>query len=255
MILKESDEVIREHHILITSTQDRAKEIAKDLRTLEWRLVTADAQSKARGTHRRAWVAPPDVNLYATFVFPLPEDKKGLLINIPQVIAYSILETLKQYNLRPKLKWINDIFLNRKKVAGVLCEAESATNLKGYYVILTGIGINVNLDQKSCEAIDLPATSLMLELRQFVDKEELLTKLTKNIVTNVQHLMRNGFSFFAPQMVENLEFLGEKIKLQLDDDRKTIKEGVLEGINNDGMLLLNGENGLETFFSGRILWS
>jgi BirA family biotin operon repressor/biotin-[acetyl-CoA-carboxylase] ligase len=253
MILKEIDGVIREHHVLITSTQDRAKEIAKNLNALAWHVVTADKQSQGRGMHGRVWVSPLNVNLYATFIFPLSEAKKTLLLNIPQVIAYSILEVLKKYGVQPKLKWINDVLLNKKKVAGVLCETENSSKLQDYCLVLAGVGINVNMDKKSCEAVGVPATSLMLELGQWVDKEDLLIKLTENIKANIQSLIAHGFAFFVSQVVENLEFLGKKIKVQLDNDKKTVKEGLLEGINNNGMLLLNCGNSVETFFSGRIL--
>ena len=245
--------ISREHHVVLTSTQDRAKEIVKNLNALTWQVVTADAQSNGRGTQGRVWISPPEVNLYVTFVLPLPIDKKALLIHFPQIIAYSVLGTLKQYGLQPKLKWVNDVLLNRKKVSGVLCETETASKLQEHCFILAGIGINVNMDKRGCEDVEPPTTSLMLELGHFVDKEDLLEKLTNEVVFNVNKLTENGFSYFVDKIIENLEFLGEKITLQLDDEKRTLKEGVLKGINRDGMLLLKCGNDFEQLFSGRIL--
>lgn len=244
----------REHHAVITSTQDRAKEIASHLTSLEWHVVTADTQTKGRGTHGRMWLSPPNVNLYATFVFPVSSDKTGLIINIPQVIAYSVFETLKQCGLHPQLKWINDILINKKKVSGILCETEKSVALDNHYVVLAGIGINVNMDQEACASLDLPATSLMLELGHQLDKEEILTKLTNNVTSNIQKLIQYGFACFVPEISANLAFLGEKIKVQLDDAEKTVKEGMFVGINAQGMLLLQHGNKIETLFLGRIMW-
>jgi BirA family biotin operon repressor/biotin-[acetyl-CoA-carboxylase] ligase len=253
-MLQTKEFVKREHHSFISSTQDRAKEVANNLTIPEWHLITADAQTKARGTHGRNWLSPPDVNLYATFVFPIPSDKAALIINIPQVIAYAVFETLREYDLHPKLKWINDILLKNKKVSGVLCETENSRALGNHCMVLAGIGINVNMDTTACASLDLPATSLMLELGHLVDKEEILTKLTSHITANIQRLIQNGFSSFVPDILENLAFRGEKIKIQLDDIEKTVKEGIFVGINDQGMLLLQSGDKTETLFLGKIIW-
>lgn len=248
-----SSNIIKENYKIITSTQDRAKEIAINLTSPGWFLVTADEQTKGRGTHGRNWLSPANVNLYATFVIPFPTEKADLLINIPQVIAYSVILTLNKYGLEPKFKWINDILLNKKKVCGILCETETSLQLIGYNVVLAGIGINVNMDNIACNSLDQPATSLMLELGRTVDKNALLEALTENIVFSIGNLIQYGFNFFVQEISKKMEFLGEKIKIQQDDLEKTIKEGVLLGINEQGMLLLKNGNHIETLFIGRII--
>jgi len=253
-MLQTKELVSREHHPLLSSTQDRAREVAGDLTAPEWHVITADTQTKGRGTHERHWLSPPDVNLYATFVFPIPADKASLIINIPQVVAYSVFETLREYGLNLKLKWINDILLNNKKISGVLCEIEKAKALSNHSVVLAGIGINVNMDKEACTLLDLPATSLMLELGYALDKEEILTKLTEHLRANIEKLIQQGFASFVPNILEHLAFRDEKIKIQLDDTEKTIKEGVFVGINDQGMLLLQSNGKIETLFSGKIIW-
>lgn len=247
--------VIRKHYQNTTSTQDIAKELVTSLDSKSCFMVTADEQTKGRGTHGRTWFSPPNVNLYVTYVFPFPDSKLSLLFNIPQVIAYSVLQTLNEYGLDAKFKWINDILLNNKKVSGILCESTNLMHLAGYNAVFVGIGININLAKNACGSLDQPITSLMLELGRLIDKDEVLNKLTSHISNNMAKLLQEGFDPFFNVISTKMAFIGEMIKVQLDDKDHTIKEGILVGIDSQGMLLLNTNNKVEKLFTGRIIRS
>lgn len=251
-MFKKPTQTIREHHTRLTSTQDRAKEAAKDMRSYDWQVITADEQTRARGTHGRVWVSPPSVNLYATFMIPFPASNVENKLCVPQVVAYSIIETLMRYGLPPELKWINDVLLDRKKVAGVLCELVASTHLAGCDIILVGVGININMDKTACDQVDAPATSLMLALGRTLDKEELLTSLTTHLMANIQILIETGFDYFYPRISSHLAFRGEQITVKMDDAMRTSKQGVCEGVDSRGRLLLNSDGKTEPLLSGRI---
>lgn len=84
-------------------------------------LVTASKQTSGRGRFKRTWISPPDVNIYATFCFWF-DPKRNDVGHIPQLLALAGASTLMQQGFLPKIKWPNDLLLNGKKVAGILCE-------------------------------------------------------------------------------------------------------------------------------------
>lgn len=237
----------------VSSTQDYAKQILEKLEINNWLLVTADKQLYGRGTNNRSWFSPPDVNLYATFVVPFPKSRSNLLFNIPQVVAYSVAQTLNNLGFQSKVKWINDVLINRKKVSGILCETASICHISSHSAVIIGIGINVNMTQADCESLERPTTSLLQENSGHVeiDKEILLALLQKLLEKNIIDLMEKGFEYFLLEITKLLEFVGEEIKI-LQDHK--IKKGIMRGINSKGMLLLETSNGMEELISGHFLW-
>ena len=68
----------------------------------------------------------------------------------------AVAQALESLQLKPRLKWPNDLLLSGKKVCGILCETT-----EGWVVL--GIGLNVNMDAEELAQIDQPATSLLIE--------------------------------------------------------------------------------------------
>jgi len=244
---------VREHHHVMTSTQDRAQELISTLEVGKCYVVTADEQTKGRGTHGRSWFSPAYASLHATFVFPFPNHQENLLNHLPQVVAYAVLKTLKTYGLEAKIKWINDVLLDEKKICGILCESGRLAHLPGYNGVLVGVGINVNLSQDACDALDQPATSLMLALNKKMDIDEVLKTLTIYLFEHINVLLEEGFAPFFKIISKKMAFIGEKVKVQLDDDAQSMKEGRLVGIDEQGRLLLEWENHIEKILTGRII--
>jgi BirA family biotin operon repressor/biotin-[acetyl-CoA-carboxylase] ligase len=250
-IFADGSKLIREHVNLIGSTQDRAKEKAVELTDENWLLFTADEQTKGRGTHGRRWASPPDVNIYGTFVFRLPKEKERLLLNIPQITTYSVLLTLEHFGFEPRLRWVNDVLLNKKKMCGVLCETAIGSDLN-YTPVLLGIGLNVNMPEEICANLDQPVTSLMVERGQPFDKDEVLGVLQQHLKTNIDLLIKHGFSLFVNDISQKMEFIGESIKVK-EDINNTITEGIMQGIDENGFLLIQTAAGLQTLCVGHIM--
>ena len=99
-------------------------------------------------------------------------------------------DTLEEYGLKPKFKYPNDILIEGKKIAGFLCESEFlGENLKG---VIVGCGINLNLDEDEIKNIDIPATSIFLEIGKNVDKQEFLDKFLDNFINNYDEFLKYG---------------------------------------------------------------
>jgi BirA family transcriptional regulator, biotin operon repressor / biotin---[acetyl-CoA-carboxylase] ligase len=143
-----------EHHDRLESTNTRARELAAD-GAPHGTVVTADEQTAGRGRQGRSWVAPPGkALLYSAIVRPLDEHHIMLPLAAPLAVCAAAEE------LRPgaecKVKWPNDIWLEERKLAGVLIEARPQD---GWAVI--GIGLNLSISPHEFPP-DLRATAVSL---------------------------------------------------------------------------------------------
>ena len=242
-------DLIRKHFELIDSTNTWAKQNAHLLEHDKITLVTADAQTAGRGRFKRQWVSPPKQNVYATFCFFI-EKHRSDIGNLPQVLAIAVAEMLHELGFTPKLKWPNDVLLSKKKVAGILCET---TTLSDMCCVALGIGININMPKAVLEQIDRPATSLMAEDGLERAVEEMVGLLQRHFLPCYDRFIEEGFHPFLEEY--NRWLVHKKGDLIRFDDNRTIWNGAFEKINHDGSLTLLMDDGTpKKFVAGEIVW-
>ena len=123
------------HYRQIDSTNARARELAES-GAPGGTVVTADEQTAGRGRQGRTWTAPAGkALLYSTLVRPLDEHHELLPLAVPIAVAEAA-ESLGPISC--ELKWPNDVWVEGRKVAGVLIESRPTD---GWAVV--GIGLNV----------------------------------------------------------------------------------------------------------------
>jgi BirA family transcriptional regulator, biotin operon repressor / biotin---[acetyl-CoA-carboxylase] ligase len=150
----------RVHYRSTDSTNERARELAVR-GAPHGTLVTADEQTAGRGRQGRAWIAAPGTAVLMSVVL------RRINGTLPLAAAVAVCEALP---LRALVKWPNDIWIGRRKVAGILVEGRP---LEGWGVL--GIGVNVSAVDFPTELEDL-ATSLRREGLNS-STEEVLTSL------------------------------------------------------------------------------
>ena len=114
-------------------------------------LVQAFVQTSGRGRFQRKWVDFGRGNLFMTFVLK-PSDKfNEIYSNLTQYLSVILCKILENMDLKPQIKWPNDVLINGKKVAGILSESVmSGSLLKG---IVLGIGVNLSATEKQVSEI------------------------------------------------------------------------------------------------------
>ena len=134
----------REHHETIGSTNARARKLA-DKGASHGTLVTADEQTKGRGRQGRTWVTPPGVAIAASLVLREFDDL------LPLRAGLAVADVAGPDAL---VKWPNDVWLDGRKVAGILAESKTSK-----WAVL-GIGVNVAVDVASLpeEAAEVAGT-------------------------------------------------------------------------------------------------
>lgn len=131
-----------ECHVELQSTMDRARELAVDASVSLPALVTAIHQKSGRGRRGAGWWQP-EGSLAMTLVAEIPS-KENLLVSVLPIwslaCGLAVAESLHQLNpdLKPLVRWPNDIEINGRKIGGLLLEATTTQRL------LIGVGINTD---------------------------------------------------------------------------------------------------------------
>ncbi len=126
----------RVHHRLTDSTNARARELAAT-GAPHGTLVTADEQAAGRGRQGRSWTAPAGTALLMSLVL---RDLGAVRELLPLAAAVAVCEACEAVApVRCRVKWPNDVWIDGRKVAGILIEGRPA---EGWTVL--GIGLNVS---------------------------------------------------------------------------------------------------------------
>ena len=180
----------------VTSTNDTAINLIKEKKK-EFGCVYANTQTKGRGSKGRKWISESG-NLFGTIFFQLrknyPPFNEFSMIN-PIIISEVIKKFCKEKKI--SFKWPNDIFVNGKKICGILQEVITS-NSKKFLII----GIGINIISNPVIKTNYKATNIFLETKEKPTTREIIDLLIKSYE-----------NFFDELNIYN--FLNFKNKLQL----------------------------------------
>lgn len=215
-----------------TSTNDAARVFAED-GFEEGLVVLAESQLSGRGTKGRSWFSSKGQGLYLSVVLR-PEDRSPALL--PFVAGLALREAiLASTGLDVRLKWPNDLTLEGRKLAGILCESSwSGSHLN--FVIL-GLGLNVGHEEADFpEDLRGTATSLRLALGKPPDKASLVQAIYLGL-NRWYDVFRAGRDEEIVRGAEAAMSLGLGSKVTLETVQGAVT-GVFRGLRPDGSLVL-----------------
>lgn len=163
----------------IDSTNRYCKELAA-AGAQEGLVVIADKQSAGRGRLGRSFFSPEEKGIYMSILLrPEIELQRSVLITSMAAVAVArAIETLS--GIPAKIKWVNDVFINNKKVCGILTEAGIDAEKGSLDYAVLGIGVNVGTMEFPEELKDI-ATSVCNECGHEVTKEALIEEILKEL--------------------------------------------------------------------------
>jgi BirA family biotin operon repressor/biotin-[acetyl-CoA-carboxylase] ligase len=183
-----------EIHDLIDSTQRRARErVELGLRGAA--AVIADAQSAGRGQRGRAWQSPPGAAVYLTVAWPSGRRLAGLA-GLSLVAGLAVRNTLAQWGIDAQLKWPNDVWVERRKLGGILVEVIG--DRRGS-IVLIGIGLNFKLPADAAAAIDQPWIDLAQRLDPLPSRSFLIGALLAELHRCLLRFEHDGLTGFLDQ--------------------------------------------------------
>tara|TARA_S200000501_G_C20871752_1_gene764615 strand:- start:10569 stop:11330 length:762 start_codon:yes stop_codon:yes gene_type:complete len=168
-----------EYYHFTNSTNEDLWELAIDNKAKNGSLVITDDQRKGKGRGNNYWFSCPGQNLTFSFLLkPKLSLKKMGLISL--LVGIGICDGIKYFNnLNCTLKWPNDIFLDNKKLGGILIESKEI-NKKKYLCVGIGININSHLSQFP-DNIQKSSISLISKTKQPIQRETILASILNNI--------------------------------------------------------------------------
>ncbi|HHR6132301.1 TPA: bifunctional biotin--[acetyl-CoA-carboxylase] ligase/biotin operon repressor BirA [Providencia alcalifaciens] len=200
----------------------------------------AEYQSAGRGRRGRQWISPFGCNLYLSTYWKL-EQGPAAAIGLSLVVGIVIAETLNELcGNKVKVKWPNDLYMNDKKLAGILVELTGKTGDAAHIII--GVGINIGMSKniiKKEETINQAWSALIDEIES-IERNELAGNIINSLKESLRIFEKQGLKPFLFRWFELDNFLGRKVKLLIGND---IIVGIEKGINEQGALLLQKENG------------
>jgi len=197
--------------------------------------VTAGYQTAGRGQIGRSWYSSPNQNILASLVlrpsFLAVTDQFQLSIAISLAIYTTVLNYLPEREV--SIKWPNDIYVDNKKIAGILIQ----NTLKGSTISHSIIGIGLNVNEVDWPA-ELPnPTSIAQELGQTRPTGELLAALLAEVERYYLNLQQGHSSYQREAYTQHLYRGG--VDARYMEQNGTVLTGQIRGIDDNGRLVVD----------------
>lgn len=199
--------------------------------------VFSEMQTNGRGRRGKSFFSPDKTGLYFSFLLRPEKDFTPAEITLTAAVSVT-LALEKLLGVTPKIKWVNDIFLDGKKVCGILAERHQREK-EVFYIL--GVGVNVYRPEN-----DFPHE--IKETAGYIlpsERENFKSYLASEIINEFFYLHKSDFSVILKEYSSRLLGVGKEIKVLCNCPYSA----VLRGINKNGELIVTKENGEEALLS------
>ena len=198
--------------------------------------VVSESQTAGRGQRGNVWHSDGGVNLLLSIMVRPVFLAAAQQFLLSEAVALSLHRTLLSYGVDTVLKWPNDIYVGRCKIAGVLVELD----YEGSRVEQAIIGIGLNVNQSSFPQMDKLPTSMRNILGRCVDKDKLLAHLLDSFLHYYDRLRIEGGTGLHNEYKRLLLGLGE---MRSYTDESGTFDAVIEDVEPTGHLLVRHTSG------------
>lgn len=158
----------------LVSTNQMAKDLAFD--SVDGTIVVSEEQKGGTGRFGRSWISPKGGLWFSLILKPKLEPIYASKITL--IAAASLILVLRRNNFDALIKWPNDIYINNKKVCGILTEMKCDMDIINYLVVGIGLNANISYDSFTDETKET-AISLNIVKGEDVDRGEILSSFIK----------------------------------------------------------------------------
>ncbi len=206
----------------------------------------AEYQQAGRGRRGRQWFSPFGANLYMSMYWRL-EQGPAAAMGLSLVIGIIMAETLRSLGADDvRVKWPNDIYLNDRKLAGILVELTGKTGDAAQIVI--GAGINLAMRTADASQINQGWINLQ-EAGVTVNRNELAARLINSLREALPLFEQEGLTPFIARWAALDNFINRPVKL-LIGEREV--HGIARGVDSQGGLLLEQDGEIKAWVGGEI---
>ena len=231
----------------VFSTNSIAKFLANH-NAKEGTVLISEIQTNARGRLGKKWESPDGGVWMSLILRPnVPPARIGL---ITLATGVAIARAIRAFGVDAKIKWPNDVLIHGDKISGVLTEVNATFNEIDWIVVGIGIDSNLKLEDFS-EEIRAGTTTLEEELPSKVDENELIA-IFLNEFEEIYQLYKDGeVETILKEWRDLSDTIGKYVNITQTGGK--ITQGYVVGINNEGSLILERQDGtLEKIISGEL---
>ena len=206
----------------------------------------AEYQQAGRGRRGRKWFSPFGSNLYLSMYWRL-EQGPAAAIGLSLVIGIVIAEVLQSLGAdKVRVKWPNDLYLQDRKLSGILVELTGKTGDAAQ--IVSGAGINLMMRRVESDVVNQGWISLQ-EAGISIDRNTLAACLIKELRAGFHLFENEGLAPYLTRWEKLDNFINRPVKLIIGD-----KEifGISRGIDAQGALLLEQDGVVKPWIGGEI---
>lgn len=202
----------------------------------EGTVVCAESQSKGRGRLGRVWSSPKNKGLYFSFVLrpPLPLNQLAQLTLMSAVALAEAIENISE--LRPLIKWPNDVLLGSGKLAGILTELRAESDQVKFVIVGIGLNVNAPLGQ-----LPSGSSSLKAAAGNSFDRALVFQAILRSLEKWYFKILHHEFAQVMDEWKKRSATLKKRIRIT---DPNGIIEGEALDLDEDGALLIRKDNGI-----------
>ena len=216
----------------VNSTNKYATDMVSKSKPVEGTVISAAFQYEGRGQIGRFWESEASKNITCSTILRPMFLEARYQFQLNMAISIAVADTVRHYiDKTISVKWPNDIYVDDKKIAGILIQ----NTLKGKTIDTSVIGIGININQEKFSD-DIPnPTSLKLESEQEVELADVFTQLFENL--NLQYArLKNDNQELEIEYLDRLYRKDIPSQFILENDVES--QGIIRGIDDTGQLIV-----------------
>lgn len=227
-----------------TSSSDVAKELAKK-GDAHGTTVVVKSQTNGRGRMGRSFISKDENGLYFSFILR-PTISASEALNITVICAVSLAQAIEETSgIDTKIKWVNDIYINEKKCAGILTESQLKLGCGTLDFSVVGVGVNVCTPNGGFDKeISDIATAIFENGAPCGYKTELLCKFFDIFFDYYSKIESKEYML---EYKNRSCLLGKDVDVYVGDK---ITRGTAIDIDNEARLIVQCDDGIKAFSSG-----
>ncbi len=235
------------HHDIIESTNSEAMRIADDL--CDGTIIVAEQQLSGRGRFNRRWESIKGKTILFSVVLKPDSIRPVQAYRFTMFAAVSLAEALMEsVGIGVDIKWPNDIYLEDKKIAGILTEMSAEADLVRYIVV--GIGINIGQSAEDFSE-DLKNAGSLAMFTHPVDRLQVFRQVISKLDFYYEKFINGDFDTIFTKWKSGCATKGKSVSFKL---KNVPFVGVVDDILKDGALSVkvDGQDDLIKLYSGDI---
>lgn len=210
-------------------------------------VLAVELQTRGRGRRGRDWHSSPGGALTFSILWRF-EQGAGFLSGLSLIVGIALARALRKYGAdNVMLKWPNDLLWRHLKLAGILVEL--AGDLMGPTVAVIGVGINLRLPDSVKARIDQPVVDLA-KIGVQEDRNRLFAEILGELDSVLRKFSAEGFVPFREEWDQLHAYQDKMVRVRMPD--KSEIEGRVQGVADDGALLLHTRSGPRKFYGGEM---